>query len=391
MIHAARRSLSLVVRAFPMFLLAGLGPLTSLNCDGGAGGSGGGDPCKGGVIVDGVCEGKCDPALCVAGNTCVGNRCVLVCDDHDDCANDGTQNCTAAVEDDTDAAVSVCLPNGKAPGVGVECFAAKKFGEACGTSSCADGTPCGDQPCADGSACGTHACNTTGEGDALAYCSSFDCSADADCPGGFECADVRQPGTVCGNDLIGNHPLCATTASMDCTNEGDLATLGATTQVGGLCLVRKMCVKKAPCSPCETDLDCSFIADAQCVDVGGAKACAKGCADNGDCQLDEQCDGTNHCVPAFGACKGTGGFCEPCQVDADCGEPGSGKACADLSGGMRACFDFNFPDSCNTDADCPESAGGVNGTCLDEGEGVSPSDGVYKRCYLPLGDKTSCW
>jgi hypothetical protein len=68
--------------------------------------------------------------------------------------------------------------------------------------------------------------------------------------------------------------------------------------------------------------------------------------------------------------------------------------CASLSGGMRACFDFSFPDTCTSDADCPAAPGGRRGSCLDEDQGVPPSDPLYHRCYLPYtaaDNKTSCW
>ena len=41
--------------------------------------------CEGGVIIDGVCEGKCTPDKCLEGNVCVGNRCLLQCTAHTEC------------------------------------------------------------------------------------------------------------------------------------------------------------------------------------------------------------------------------------------------------------------------------------------------------------------
>src|SRR5262245_53352770 len=65
-----------------------------------------GETCVGGVIKDGVCEGKCKPELCLEGNTCVDNRCVLQCDSHLDCYQ-GIQDCARAIEDDTKAEIFV--------------------------------------------------------------------------------------------------------------------------------------------------------------------------------------------------------------------------------------------------------------------------------------------
>lgn len=412
---------------FALFLALGTAlPAATVDCGGsggsGGGGSGGGD-CFDGVIINGVCEGKCDPALCVAGNVCVGNRCVLPCDSHDDC-NAGAQSCLPAVEDDTGAAVTVCTGTftsgvGLPCPVGDECGAlfACPDGGACGASLCgggactadpdlcpADQPDCGLGTCDDGTtlckvptcdaaACAALQCHTSGEGDALAYCTTPTCATDADCMPGFECALERAPGTICGDTSVGNHPACNTDGE-PCIAEGDLASQGL--QKGSLCLLRAQCVKKTECSPCETDLDCSYTVNAHCTDLGGSKICAAACATDDDCFPDFQCTGGNgdRCVPRFGACKGTGAFCEPCQNDLDCGGPGSGNACGEISAGRHACFDFNFPDACTVDSDCPDSPSGKPGECLDEPEGLSAGDSVYHRCYYPKNEgsgKFSCW
>ena len=41
--------------------------------------------CVGGVVVEGKCEGKCEDSLCLEGNVCVGNRCMLECESHSAC------------------------------------------------------------------------------------------------------------------------------------------------------------------------------------------------------------------------------------------------------------------------------------------------------------------
>ncbi len=100
-------------------------------------------------------------------------------------------------------------------------------------------------------------------------------------------------------------------------------------------------------------------------------------------------------LPRFGACVGTGKFCEPCLDDTDCGGPDSKMAC--ISAGIadeKGCFDLSFPDTCTTDNDCPKSPSGKSGECLDEGDGLAPGDDVYHRCYFPFNagsSKFSCW
>ena len=92
------------------------------------------------VAEDGTCEAKCDPAKCLQQapmgddpgfkNTCVNNKCQLVCTTQKDCFNQtgdnsgylaNTQTCASAVEDGTKAAVTVCQSNGKARGFGTPC------------------------------------------------------------------------------------------------------------------------------------------------------------------------------------------------------------------------------------------------------------------------------
>lgn len=393
--------------------------------DGGSGGSGGSaTDCVGGVIVDGVCEGKCSPDKCAfEQNTCVDNRCRLICDSHKDCYTDGSQNCTPGKEDDTDADVTVCQFTGKPAGQGTSC----PFGTECGNwLACPDGaacfaSQCGGDPAAcvlDQDACGDTEnctigkctgdsapcrvncqtecgawldCQTKGEADADAYCTKRDCESDADCLGGYYCGIIRDPHEICGSDpQKGDNNFCGQT-SEPCQEPG---MDGKSTFEGSLCMLRKSCLKRDQSVPCETNLDCSQIDGQLCADLAGEKRCARACANDNDCTPDYGCN-AGACLPRFGAwVGGGGGFCEPCVSDEDCGKNGTTWACAELSGGMRACFDEAFPDTCTTDADCPTSPSGKHGTCFDEDFGFAPGDSLYHRCYLPISlsdNKTSCW
>jgi hypothetical protein len=391
---------------------------------GGAGGSTGAGDCIGGVVVNGVCEGKCTPDKCIEGNTCVGNRCMLKCDSHKDCYPDGSQSCVPAKEDDTAADISVCQFTGKSAGVGTSC----PFGPECANwLSCPDGGTCFASQCAgdtaacvlddvackdvencifgkcpDGSGCRADCatnckpwleCDTKGEADADAYCTQRDCVSDDECLGGYYCGIVRDPHEICGSDPPkGDNNLCGSTLE-PCKTPGQD---GTSLFEGSLCMLRKSCIKRAQGAPCTTDLDCSLIDSQKCVAFGGETHCSNKCGIEGDCLSDADCDaGLGACVPKFGAWKGTGGkFCEPCLSDEDCGAKGTSWACAELSGGARACFDESFPDTCTKDSDCPKAPGGKAGTCFDEGEGFSAADNLYHRCYLPLNpsdNKTSCW
>lgn len=344
--------------------------------------TGGGDPCLGGVLVDGVCTAKCDPAKCLENNTCVANTCELTCDSHRDCFGDGSQDCAPAIEDDTNAAITTCQFNGKGAGVGLAC----PFGPECADPgvwnayACPDGTKCDPAApnCASG-ACQALTCTGQGEGDADAYCTSVDCTADSDCPGGFYCELVR----VC-DPADPREP---------CLDPSAFADNGAGTLPGPAGGVRNMCIKRAVCAPCETDLDCSQVDGQICADQGGTKVCAARCAKESDCAPGYGCDAAaGACLHKFGSCAGTGKFCEPCQNDLDCG-PADGSVYCFAADNGAGCFDASFPDTCTTDADCPLSPSGKHGTCLDSTY-VDPSSSVYQHCYVPIDDntyKTGCW
>jgi len=323
-----------------------------------------GEACDG-VLVDGRCEPKCVSSNCVAGNTCVDNRCALVCDSHLDCEI-GTQSCVPAKEDDTGRAIFVCAESGK-PAIGKSC-------------------PKGDECSAELS------CLTRGSGDAEAYCTRFDCRDDKDCPGGFQCGTMRDPHAICGSSpQKGDNNICGKTDE-PCIDPSSFSLGGASYFEGSICLLRRLCFKRSQCSACESDLDCSLVSGQRCVQIGKDKRCARACAVDGDCDDDYRCvEGS--CVPRFGACTGTGLFCEPCSDDEDCGSKGSSMGCYEMGlSGERACVDYSFSTACTKDTDCPKAPSGRFGKCLDELVGVQPGDSLYHRCFLPFeSGEPSCW
>lgn len=417
----------------------------SLGCgDGGPAGAGGqsstssntsssttSEPCADGVIVEGRCEVKCSDDKCVAGNVCVDNRCKLLCDTHADCNTD--QSCSSSKRDSDSSDVFVCVASGKAAGLGVSC----PLGDECGgLYACPDGAACdpgacGGHPeqcvvdktackpgetsctigkCGDGSACvvsgcdaatcSALSCRSEGELDADAYCTLADCKADADCAPGYGCAIVADPHQICGSD-----PVKPKGGALPCIDPADFTKDGHTYQEGPLGILRNMCVKRDQCSSCETDLDCSAITTPgatgsaepvqRCVDVAGSKHCARGCSSGTDCDPDKQC-ANGYCIPRFeGGCVGTGKFCEPCSNDLECGGTAdNAKACVNITGDQYGCFDLSFPDACPSglDSECPLSPSLRRGHCLDEADGVGPTDAVYHRCYFPQkSGKFGCW
>jgi hypothetical protein len=413
-----------------------------------SGSTGCGTFCDGGYVRkvpgndEGICEGKCDPSKCLAGNTCVDNKCVLVCTSHLEC-DSLTQECVPAKEDDTNKAISVCQPTGRAP-IGAKC----PFGNECDTlNACPDGsacdfTQCGGQACtADTNACaGVENCKTgicpdktpctvpgctqdqckplsclsAGAGDADAYCTKKDCMSDDQCPGGYWCTLDRDPHDVCGpkcnggtcsgglNDggacskdgdcQKGNNTFCGKTTDM-CIDPATANMSGGTYQEGQYCMLRKECKVRGSCDPCATDVDCSLIPGQHCTQVGSEKVCTRDCGQDTDCDGDFECK-SGACVPRAGSCTGTGAYCDHCRNDADCGGPDSKLACRQLTGNEKACVDEQFSTMCTTDNDCPVGPDGKHGTCMGPDEGVSPGDQIYQRCYVHFNtatNKFSCW
>jgi len=298
-----------------------------------------------------VCEGLCQPSLCKdTGDTCVGNACLLQCTSDSDCSLG--QDCAPATEDGTGKSVTVCRSNGKG-----------KIGTACPT-----GTECANvMTCGDGSACpatgncttGTCqalSCVTAGAGDALAYCTLFDCHGDTDCPGGYWCKTSRVADQICGQPVPPS--VCGTT-SAPCVDPAKNAANGTTFASGNVCTQRSECRVRGPCDPCTTDLDCSLGEGLRCVQGG----CASDCASDADCLNGFQCT-SGSCVPRFGKCAaptGTGGFCDPCRIESDCGP---NLFCGLIeANGLRACLPLVGMMACNTSTDCPTTATGLHASC----------------------------
>lgn len=367
--------------------------------EGGSGGSGGAPPfCEGGFVrsVDGkdVCEGKCTQAACGDGYACVDNKCGLLCAVHAECGDGLSQECALVKEDDTAKDISVCRATGEGS-VGVKC---PNGNECDNVFACPDGKKCdpactGDTcPCA-ADRCKPLFCRTSGIGDADALCTLRDCHADTECPGGFWCATTRDPHQICGTTK-GDNTTCGTTTE-DCVDPAQNEANGTTYVEGTICALRTECRPRRQCAPCESDLDCSAIAGQHCKQVGPEKACVRDCGSDGDCEGGFKCEGGS-CIPRFGACVGTGQFCEPCRNDLECGDKDSGRACVSFGGAERMCIDVTLSMSCTTDNDCPVAPDGKHGYCADGDIGADPSSPYYHKCYFPShfnqgAGRLSCW
>jgi hypothetical protein len=387
--------------------------------------------CEGGFVRDvpgkteGDCEALCQDSACIADNVCVNNQCELTCTSHLDC-NIGTQGCTNTTTD-SGFPIAVCQ-NTDLAAIGTKC----PFGVECETiTACPDGTACdftqcgggtctqdpvacstadaGPSPscntgkCADGTACVVPgcaqadctalACVSDGSADADAFCTLIDCHANSDCAPGMYCALEHDPHAVCNsNPQVGNNQFCGTTTAK-CVDPATADAAGATYVEGAYCLLRDRCERRGDCAPCATDIDCSLVPGQHCTTYGGASVCTPDCNQDSDCLLDHTCV-MGECQEKFGACKGTGKFCEPCLNDLDCGGKSSGNACIGLGAGQRACYPIVTPPTCNSSADCPMTPDGHHAQCLNAEIGYPNSEPDYGTCLAQFNAATngySCW
>ena len=314
-----------------------------------------GETCVGGMVLsDGTCIAKCDPNVCLPGNTCVNNECVLECLAHHTCPYG--QACVPALEDDTERAILICADHG-AGALGVACD---------DDGDCDTGLVCaGDGP----------------EG-AGGECASVGCVDDDECPGGFYCGATRRARLICGLDKGGDQE-CGTSTEV-CIEPVTLPTADGLFD-GPWCLMQRVCRRRAQCAPCDTDLDCSVERGFACTQVAGEGRCGTVCSEPSHCPRGDSCvDGV--CVPTAGGCRDSG-CCERCLDDTDCD-----TRCGPASDFDRSLTCLGAAPGCLVDTDCPTAPSGLHGTCLDE-RFVSSDHARYQTCYLPMveSEHFSCW
>jgi hypothetical protein len=144
--------------------------------------------------------------------------------------------------------------------------------------------------------------------DASSYCTVFGCMVDTDCAGGFWCAAVNIAPNI----------------------KTDTPSSGPT---------RKVCLKRAYCSPCKLDHDCPAAPDGTlqhcAMDTQGHGYCTSQCAADTNCNPDATCKNWQSlCTPAQGA---------SCQSDDDC---------PPLAGVFQHCDGGRCTPECGGDGDC---------------------------------------
>jgi hypothetical protein len=131
--------------------------------------------------------------------------------------------------------------------------------------------------------------------DANSYCTRFDCTDDRQCGAGMYCATVNR------------YP--------DVTSA--IRSIKSTTRV---------CLKRAYCAPCASDVDCPSDGGkiSHCIaDAAMGHYCTVECDSDMACNNEAKCTNTPDapkkvCVQRAGVCIGDGSICAPCRSDKDC-------------------------------------------------------------------------
>ena len=236
-------------------------------------------------------------------------------------------------------------------------------------------------------------CYGTSPTDANSFCTQFECTGDADCPGGWWCATINDSPNVTGPCAPGTS-LAAGNCKVIRPQWGPDHTITA-------CLPRAYNTKPGTyCAPCQSDVDCPTNGSSpqHCVSAdanGGAeKVCAPECSGDANCPLDQKCadpgTGTAVCVPRAATCKGDGSLCSPCHSDTDCSTSAGQGYCvqADYSTehfctSATATCTYNstsgFTDNCPA---LPDAAKPPNTTTDGVGCTYNGSQGLpLKQCY----------
>lgn len=364
-----------------------------------------GAACASDADCDGTCiateqfpGGYCSSLGCTADTECgqsgvcvnVGdsNACLASCADESDCREG------YACQDDG-AGGNICFPQPPDPGAAcssdADCGGAVCFGIG-EQGYCAFGCDM-DNPCPTGFSCGLF----NQVGDNIGICQP-DCTEDSECRSDLVCTDTDADNdSECFIEVASGPggPADPCTEITDCSGgldgfciEEDMGEF-----VGGYCTF-----------VCEEDSECTE--GSHCGIIGGVSQnnpnlgiCVKDCATGADCSSDQFCgdpdqDNVNECwgqeitppctmdtdcnagevCSLKGRVGGTAeeGLClASCAADADC-DAAAGETCADANGdGANVCFPGEFADGAGTAGDACTStgdcAGGVDGTCLEEG------------------------
>ncbi|PZR18694.1 MAG: hypothetical protein DI536_02095 [Archangium gephyra] len=170
-------------------------------------------------------------------------------------------------------------------------------------------------------------------------------------------ADEECESSLC-DKLPGKSTVCFRRCSQECKS-GDICTPLAVND-------RFACVPERPglCQSCALNVDCPYPGD-KCVEIGGAKVCARDCSFDGVCPSSYRCADatdtngeyvTKQCQPISGTCEctaATSGQQKPCSETNNIG------TCM----GVQTCKPPNGYDACSAHVPSAESCNGRDDDC----------------------------
>lgn len=245
----------------------------------------------------------CDSSKCATGNTCLPldgvTSCRKTCSSNDNPATSCPfgYNCTDTQPGSGVPAFCVAStavgPNGSA----LTQAAKGQWGSPCNAAGGAESNP--DCDSAQG-----FLCYGISPSDGNAYCTLYGCTKDSDCGPGFGCSQINATPNV-------------KTAKRSTADQE-----------------QNVCLKRAYCSSCMSDVDCPTTAQGaaqHCItDTLNHGFCTPECSDTSNCNNEAKCatvvlpDNSQKkvCYPRSTVCVGNGDLCSSCRVDTDCGEDG---------------------------------------------------------------------
>jgi hypothetical protein len=165
-------------------------------------------------------------------------------------------------------------------------------------------------------------------------------------------ADCQEWGLICFEEgPVDEKPVC----TKNCQENSDCPEMLVCRQKGEA----KICMVAEFCDYCEDDLQCG--SKGRCIQEKAVEGAAPHTFCSFPCQVDDpgSCPAGNYCkkmgsgiesyycFPMFGACKGDGSHCMPCQSDDDCLK---GHVCHENA----TTFERYCAKICQTKMDCPK-------------------------------------
>lgn len=211
-----------------------------------------------------------------------------------------------------------------------------------------------------------------------ACASDLSCAQSEQCDEGV-CVPRMRPRPDGGSTDGGPIDLCADVACASPTpachpvNGMCVACLDRTQCATGNCdIARGVCRGggAAPCSPCDTDVQCSdgatSVGSCTMLDETFERVCVPSCAGGAACPAGLSCDAdTERCLPRVGTCTGFRAAVEgrSCTADEDCVPFGAAAAEGQCAGAVPPDMPGTCLQPCGLTSDCPSGLECMDGFC----------------------------